>query len=138
MTITKHAALLLMALVGLTGLLNAQASTRITAQVPFDFVAYGKTMPAGQCTIEVDLNGRSLLSISSGRQHIFGFPVADVSPDARKYTALVFHHYGDRYFLAAIKHEGSTGFHLPASKLERELQARNIPSQEFTLLASAK
>ena len=48
MTITKHAALLLMALVGLTGLLNAQASTRITAQVPFDFVAdYPQPKQAG-------------------------------------------------------------------------------------------
>ena len=37
-----------------------------------------------------------------------------------------------------IKREGGTGYQLPASKLERELLARNVPEQVFTLLASAK
>ena len=43
----KHnATLLILMLVGLTGLVQAQMSTRFKAQVPFDFVANGKTMPA--------------------------------------------------------------------------------------------
>lgn len=138
MTITKHAALLLMTLVGLTGLLNAQSSARITAQVPFDFVAYGKAMPAGQCNITVDLNGRPMLSITSGKQHTFAFPVMDLSAASRRETALIFHHYGNNYFLAEIKRSGRASYQLPAGKLERELQARNIPMHEFTLLASAK
>ncbi len=138
MAITKHAALLLMTLVGLTGLVSAQTSTTIKSQVPFDFVANGKTMPAGECTIAVDVNGRTLLSISSGEQHTVAFPIADESPRARKKTALVFHHYGKRYFLAAIEHEGGTGYQLPASRPERELLARNVRWQVLTLLASAK
>ena len=99
MTITKHAALLLMTLVGVTGLLNAQTSTTVKAQVPFAFVANGKTMPAGDCTIAVVVNGQTRLSISS---------------------------------------ETGSGYQLPASKLERELQARNARWQVFTLLASAE
>lgn len=138
MTITKHATLLLMTLVALTGLLNAQTSTIVKAQVPFAFVANGKAMPAGKCDIALDVNGRTLLSISSGGQHAFAFPIPDQSPNARKKTALVFHRYDNRYFLVAIKREGRTSYQLPVSKLERELQARNIPWQEFTLLASAK
>ncbi len=138
MTITKHATLLILTLVGLTGLVNARTSTRITAQVPFDFVANGKTMPAGECTIIVDVNGRTLLSISSGQQHAFAVPVGDESPSARKKTALVFHQYGGRYFLTGIKRENASGYELPADKLERELQTRNVPWQVFTLLASAK
>lgn len=138
MTITKHAALLLVALVGLTGLLNAQTSATIKAQVPFEFVANGKTMPAGECTIAVDVKGRTLLSISSGERHALAVPVADPSPNARKKTALVFHQYGDRYFLTGIKREGEIGYQLPVGNLERELQAGNVPWQVFTLLASAK
>lgn len=139
MMMKKQAATLLMlTLVGLTGLVKAQASTKITAQVPFDFVANGKTIPAGECTIIVDVNGRTLLSIASGQQHTYAFPIADESPNAHKKTALVFHRYGSRYYLAAIKHEGGTGYQLPASRLERELLARNIPWQVITLLASAK
>jgi hypothetical protein len=137
MTITKPAAVLLLTLVGLTGLLNAQTAT-IKAQVPFDFIANGKTLPSGECTIAVEMNGRALLSISSGNQHNFAFTVDDESASAKKETALVFHHYGNRYFLAAIKRQGKTGYQMPASRLERELQARSIPRQVLTLLASAE
>lgn len=138
MTITKHAALLLMTLVGFTGLLNAQTSTTIKTQVPFAFVSNGKTMPAGECTIAVDVNGRTVLSISSGERHTYALPIADESSNARKKTALVFHRYGDRYFLTGIQREKGIGYQLPVSRLERELQARNIPWQVFALLASAK
>ena len=136
MTITKHAALLLLALVGLMGLLNAQEPATIKAKVPFDFIANGKTLPAGECTLAVEVNGRSLLSISSGKQHAFAVPIEDKSPSTPKETALVFHRYANRYFLVALRREGGTGYQLPASRLERELQAQNLPRQVFALLAS--
>ncbi len=138
MTIAKHAALLLMTMVGLTGLLNAQTSATLKTQVPFEFVANDKTMPAGECTVTIAVNGRTLLSISSREQHTYALPRADESPNARKKTALVFRQYGDRYFLTSINRDGKTGYQLPASRLEHELQARNVPWQVFTLLASAK
>lgn len=138
MTITKRATLLLITLVGLTGLLNAQTSTTVKTHVPFTFVANGKTMPAGECTIAVVVNGRTVLSISSGDQHAYAFPIADQSPNERKKTVLVFHQYGDRYFLTGIQREKGSGYQLPTSRLELEMQARNIPWQGFTLLASAK
>jgi len=140
MTTKKHAAtLLILMVVGLTGLANAQMSTTIKAQVPFAFVANGTTMPAGECIIAVVVsNGRTVLSISSGKQHAYVLPITAESPNARKEAALVFHQYGERYFLAGVKREGRTGYQLPASRLEGELQARNVAEQEFTLLASAK
>jgi hypothetical protein len=140
MTMKKQAAtLLILMLVGLTGLVNAQTSTMINAQVPFEFVANGKTMPAGECIIAVVVsNGQTLLSISSGKKHIYALPNRLESPNPSNETALVFHQYGDRYFLAGIKREGRIGYELPPSKLEGELQARNVAYQVFTLLASAK
>jgi hypothetical protein len=105
MTITKHAALLLMSLVELTGFLPAPTRTIAKAQVPFAFVANGKAMPAGECTIALDVNGRTLLSISSGEQHAFAIPVADESSNARKKTVLVFHRYGERHFLTGVHRE---------------------------------
>ncbi|HVI10525.1 MAG TPA: hypothetical protein VND65_19710 [Candidatus Binatia bacterium] len=138
MTIAKHAALLLMMLVGLTGLLNAQNSAGLKAQVPFAFAASGQTMPAGECTIAVVTNGRTYLSITSGGQHVFALPVGDLSPGMRQDAALVFHQYGDRYFLTGIKGAGGIGYQLPASKLEQELRAGNAVEKVFTLLASVK
>ncbi len=137
-TITKHAAVLLLTLVGLTGLLNAQESATIKAQVPFDFIANGKTLSAGECTIAVESNGWTLLSINCGKQHAFAFPIGDKSLNAHQETALAFHHYANRYFLVALRRKGGNGYQLPATRLERELQARNIPGEVFTLLASAQ
>ena len=139
MTMKKHAAtLLILMVVGLTGLVNAQMSTIFKAQVPFEFVANGKTMPAGECIIEVVGDGRTLLSINGGKQQAYAFPITAESPNASKEAALVFHQYGERYFLAGVKREGRIGYQLPASRLEGELQTRNVVEREFTLLASAK
>jgi hypothetical protein len=138
MTITKHAALFLTTCVALVGLGHAQMDTTIKAQVPFSFVANGTKMPAGECTIQIMVNGRTALSISCGTQHAFAVPIADVSANARKKTALVFHQYGDHFFLTSIKRQGGTGYQLRTGSVERELQVRNVSWQVFTLLASAK
>jgi hypothetical protein len=104
MTTKKHTAtLLILMFVGLTGLVHARMYTTIKAQVPFNFVANGETMPAGECTIRFMVNGQTTLSISSGKQHTFAFPIVGQSSNGSKKTALVFHRYGDRYFLARIK-----------------------------------
>ena len=84
MTTKKPAAtLLVLMLVGLTGFLNAQTRTIAKAQVPFAFVANGTAMPAGECTIAVDVNGLTTMTISSGEQHTFALPIADQSPNER-------------------------------------------------------
>ena len=135
----KHnATLLILLLVGLTGLVQAQMSTRFKAQVPFAFVANGKRMPAGECTVASVVNGRALLSIRSGGQHVFVVPIVDASPNAHKKTALVFHRYGNQYFLTNISREGKTGYELPTSKRELELRAGNAPEEVYTLLASVE
>lgn len=138
MMMKKQAATLLtLMLAGLTGLVNAQTSA-IKAQVPFGFVANGKTMPAGECLIAVLVNGGTLLAIKSGTRQVFAVPIADQLWNPSKKTALVFRRYGDRYFLAGIKQAGRIGYELPPSKLERELRSTRTLAQEvFTLLASA-
>lgn len=139
MTTKKHAAtLLILMLVGLTGLVHAQMYPTIKAQVPFNFVANGEAMPAGKCTIQIIFSGPTALSISCGKQHAFAFPIADHSSSGSKKTTLVFHRYGDRYVLARVKRAGRIGYELPASKLESELRAGNAAEEVFTLLASVE
>ena len=138
MTTKKHAAtLLILMMAALTGLANAQTIV-LQAQVPFDFVVNGKTIPAGQCLIQ-SLDGmQTVLSISNGNQHDWILSIGDPSPNPGKKTALVFHRYGDRYFLAEIKRTGKSGYQLPPTRLEEELQAQNIPEETLTLVASVR
>ena len=49
--------------------------------------------------------------------------------------ALVFHQYGDRYFLWGMKIEGTrVMYQLPESKAEMELRAQNVPATERSCL----
>jgi len=138
MTMKKQAGtLLILMLAGLAGLVNAQTSVRIKAQVPFGFVANGKTMPAGECIISNVVAASGLLTIRSGKQSVFALPMAVESPNVSNKTALVFHRYGGRYFLAGIKYQGEISYQLPASRLEGELRARNVTEEVYALLASA-
>ena len=132
----KHAAtLLILMLVALTGLGFAQTRT-IKANVPFDFTVNGKTMPAGECRINIADDGQRVLLVGSGVEHAYVLPTPTRSRDASNETTLLFRQYGDRYFLAEINLEGSTGgYELPKGKLEREL-ARNTSETAVTLLAS--
>jgi len=136
----KHAiTLLILALVALPGLVNAQSRRTIKADVPFDFVANGKTMPAGECTIVVRGDSQKILWISAGDQHLFAMPHSTESLNPSDETKLVFNVYGDRYFLSEISTEGeSRGYELPVGKLEKELRAQNVTKSEVTLVASAK
>jgi len=134
----RAATLLILMLAGLTGLVNAQViRPRITAQIPFEFVANGKTMPAGECTVTIEGDGPKILWIRSGNKNLAAIPQATQSPNTSEKTVLVFHRYGDRYFLATISLQGaSRGYEFPVNRLESELQAQNVPETNITLLAS--
>ena len=136
----KHAAtLLILTIVALAGLVNAQTRAMIKADVPFEFVANGKTMPAGSCAIQAGGDAQAILSIQSGNQHLFVAPNSSEAMSPSENTTLVFHKYGDRYFLASISRAGEKrGYELPAGKLEKELRASNTVESDVVLIASAK
>jgi hypothetical protein len=136
----KYAAtLLVLTIIALPGLLSAQSRMVIKADVPFQFVVNGKTMPAGPCTIKVGGEGQTILAIDSGEKHVFVLPNAAESLHPSAGTSLVFHQYGDRYFLASINRAGEQrGYELPASRVEEELRAQNNVERDVTLLAYAK
>lgn len=135
----QAATILTLMLFALTGLVSAQARMVAKAQVPFDFIANGKTMPAGECTIEVRGDGPKFLLISSGKKDLYAIPHSTQSVTRSARTTLVFHRYGDRYFLSSISRKGEkAGYELPAGKLEVELRAQNIAEKDVMLLANAK
>jgi hypothetical protein len=136
----KHVVTLLaVTLIGLSSLASAQVWNVIKADVPFQFVANGKAMPAGPCTIEVRGDSQAILMIKSGGQNIYVAPTQSETLEASAVTSLVFHRYGDRYFLAGINRRGDNrGFELPAGNVEQELQAQKVAESDEILLASAK
>jgi hypothetical protein len=140
----KHANwLVVVTLVVLSGMAAAQliGSTKVVAQVPFEFMVANKTVPAGEYTVQAfTMDGNTLMIRNQEAK------VGLVSPSSQSegkqeasHYALVFKHYGDRYFLSGIKLQGSNiTYRLPESKVEAELRAQSAPATEESLRASLK
>jgi hypothetical protein len=125
----------------LSGMAAAQMSSanKIVAQVPFDFMVANKVEPTGKWAVRVAVRDGNILDISNARTNAGVFSMSsrtDAKQPASHY-ALVFHRYGDRYFLSEIKLRGSKiAYRLPGSKAEAELRSENVSATEETLLAS--
>ncbi|HEV2835806.1 MAG TPA: hypothetical protein VGW58_10840 [Pyrinomonadaceae bacterium] len=104
---------------------NAQSNQHIYAQIPFNFVVGGKTLSAGQYSISSAMMDGSALVVrnvkAKGSAIRLSAPIQ--SQSRQRQTRLVFHRYGETYFLAEVWQSGnSTGRVLHASKAERALQ----------------
>ncbi len=116
-----------------------KSSDKIVAQVPFEFVVANKPVPAGEWTVRAATADAKLVTIRDGDAKMS--LLANLSPVETRKTAgapaLVFHKYGDRYFLYGMKIEGTDIlYRMPPNKAEAELRAQNVPATEKILLAA--
>ena len=133
------AAVFILSLAGLTGLANAQSGSTIIAEVPFNYIANGKAMPAGETRVAIENKGQAYLWIAAEKRSACAMPIWTESVEPATETKLVFHRYGDRYFLAGVQREGQNrNFELPAGRLEKELRASNLAEKDVTLVAALK
>lgn len=120
----------------------ARAQEQVVANVPFAFTV-GKTMlPAGEYRVDrwTRDTGTLLIRRTDGSAATYAGSNAKESNTPQTQTKLVFHRYGDRYFLSQVWVEGATrGRELPKSKQEKEqdqLLARNETRDQVTIVAS--
>jgi hypothetical protein len=121
---------LLCAILLLTVVASAKGQSlgnRVRAQVPFDFSIGDKKLPSGKYSIgRPGQNSNDLvLSIDGedGRSKALHLSIAVVTANPRARTTLVFHRYGDQYFLYQVWLAGATtGRQFPKSRSEREIQ----------------
>jgi hypothetical protein len=103
---------------------NAQLSKPIRAKIPFDFNVGNKELPAGEYTFS-RLSGISnsetmTVSNADASTYVFQttFQARVLTP--KNETTLVFHKYGDQYFLDQIWSGGEQeGTQMPESRRER-------------------
>jgi len=112
------------------GSLYAQISSPVSspekANIPFDFTAGSMDLPAGEYTVMTTDALGNLLIRGEGKQGMFLGSDAAQANRAAASTVLVFHRYGDRYFLSQIWVQGEEwGRELPMTKPEKELRTSN-------------
>src|SRR4029453_12366786 len=114
---------------------NGQSSAnRVVANVPFEFSVGYKAFPAGAYSVQSIVSAGNGLLIQSADRKISVLRLSDATrrindkPKAR----LVFHRYGERYFLAEVWN----GFDNTGRQLTKSQEERAIANE--LMLASAK
>ena len=127
----------LCAVVLATACVSVQAQSlqyRIRVNIPFDFSIANKKLPAGNYSIgrAIQNSDNTVLSILDGRGHTkearLSIPV--LAAEAKNQATLVFHRYGDEYFLYQVWTAGeTTGRQFLKSSAERALQSQGMTNQ---------
>ena len=101
--------------------------TGVMAEVPFEFEVGNKIIPAGQCFVQSNgIGGALLIRNPDARVDAMSAVYANEAGRPSEQTALLFHKYGNRFFLSAIHLKGlGTVYELPESKGEAELKTRS-------------
>ena len=128
--------ILLSAIVLLASVASTQAQSlgnRLRVNIPFDFNISEEKLPAGEYSFgrAVNRSDDIVLSVNDREGHVKAIRLSNAVVKSRptQKALLVFHRYGDQYFLFQVWPSGATtGREFQKSKSERELQkqlARN-------------
>ncbi len=124
----------------------AQAEVKsLSATIPFDFIVNNKLVPAGTYRISTDASRTEVVKLSDPAQNeqLFSFVQPENSNKDQR-NELVFHKYGDRYFLSEIRCQNCLlNSTLPLSKTEKwaRLEAQGtamVPLAENDVLVALK
>ena len=133
--LTMLALIVTLALVTAVVSANAQANAgKVVANVPFEFSVGYKTMPAGEYSVQAIASANGLLIQSAdGNNSALRLSEATERIKDKSHARLVFHRYGERYFLAEVWNGvDNTGRMLIKSQEERAV------ADELATIASAK
>ena len=120
----------------------AAQTSRLTANIPFEFNVGGKTMPAGE--YEVWKAPTSAMIVLRGIDHrtsVLSIAMSDpiTSLDPATDSRLIFNRYGNQYFLhAVVIAYAAVEFRLPEVRAERELVKTAGLHQEQVLAVLAR
>ncbi len=99
----------------------AKSVDGVKAQIPFDFYVGDRPATAGEYAVKSLTGDETALRIGNGRQSntVLTSPTSESGVGRSR---LVFHKYGDQYFLAAVWGADNSGRRLRESKRERQLR----------------
>jgi hypothetical protein len=130
--------LLITAVLALLGISAASAQTvNLKGTVPFSFIVNRATMPAGQYSLRSVGNHGNTLAIRNLNSNTTMLALSNACASAKgsSKTKLVFHRYGDRYFLSQIWTEGNDGGReIPSGAREKEM-AKDYSMEQVVLVA---
>lgn len=137
------AAIVLTAIAGLSSAeAQVSANPEMVANIPFEFSAGDKTLPAGEYTVRC-INPNSATKVLQIRSKTGSARVlvmtASVSGKIKNTGLLIFHRYGNEYFFAqAWQPASSVGMQAPRSKAVKALELARGKRETETVVASTR
>ena len=119
--------------------LSAQ-SFAVKANVPFDFIVGGRTLPAGAYKFGLN-KAEGVLQVRSESGSTSAFAISSADNDGGSQTAVLveFHRYGNEYFLHKVWNGSENyGRDIPPSRMERELDTRASVNRPETVMVLAR
>ena len=119
---------------------TVRAQEPVLVNIPFAFTAGEKALPAGEYRVEKSARGSLMLLIQRTDRSAAAFvpSIAAQANATQTQSKLVFHRYGNRYFLSQVWIAGYLqGRELPKSAQEKEQAlASNMTADQVTIVAS--
>ena len=113
------------------------AQTLATANVPFDFTVGQTQLPAGTYNISPLAHGAILIRDGKTAKSVASIFRWEDAGKGDSVTKLVFHKYGDKYFLSQVARGNGNGvMQLPTSKLEEEVRVASSRVPEKAVVAA--
>jgi hypothetical protein len=97
----------------------AQQDARLKARVPFEFAVGDTNLPRDTYHLSRMNEHRDLILLRSDRKGVFLRTSEERVRRDGSTPSLLFHRYGDQYFLREIRWEETARFDLPETKAER-------------------
>jgi hypothetical protein len=120
-----HSSFMLLSLLLTTAGAHAQSAR---ANVPFAFKVGTTQMPAGAYTIRSS-PASNVVTVRNVQTGVSALAMGRQESPSKKTDKLIFHRYGSQYFLTEILgSQGSQAMVIPATKLEKELQIADAPT----------
>ncbi len=135
-----YGALATLAVALTVGVSFAQAQSRVNADVPFAFSLQGQSMPAGNYEV-ISLGNQALeiWNLDAQRGTLVAKQMSLQSSNDQS-PKLVFHKYGDQYFLTQIWYSQDSGIGFAESKREKEVKtaSNGLPNASETVIVAMK
>jgi len=100
---------------------NGQSSLTVVSNVPFEFIVGDSEMPAGEYRIKRAM-GNALTIQAAAENASASRLTTEIQSTKTKNARLVFHRYGNRYFLAEVWSGDTLGRQLSKSRQERAIE----------------
>jgi hypothetical protein len=136
------AVIIALALVTAVASANAQTvnGNKVVADVPFEFSVGYKAMPAGEYSVQtISVDNGLLIQSADGKALALRQSDETARIKDKPQAHLVFHRYGDRYFLAEVWNGAdNTGRQLMKSQEERAIEREFVNTSATNPMAHAR